>query len=101
MLIQYKRKNKAFPKGKVLEEIPSLDVIVNRFLDTGELIVNSQNTVGYDYDSNTPENIDSVPQDKGLIDLALEGKAVPNTPTVEQELNNQAVTETSNESKTE
>lgn len=101
MLVQYTRKNKSFPKGKVLEEIPSLDVIVNRFLETGELIVNSQDTVGYDYDSNTPENMDSVPQDKGLIDLALEGKAVPNTPTVEQVPNNQTVTDTSNESKTE
>ncbi len=101
MLVQYTRKNKSFPIGKVLEEIPSLDTIINKFLETGELIVNSQDTVGYDYDSNTPENIDSVPQDKGLIDLALEGKAVPNTPTVEQVPDNQTVTDTSNESKTE
>ncbi|MGP1526812.1 MAG: hypothetical protein ACTTI2_05345 [Bacteroidales bacterium] len=101
MLVQYTRKNKSFPKGKVLEEIPSLDTIINKFLETGELIVNSQDTVGYDYDSNTPENMDSVPQDKGLIDLALEGKAVPNTLTVEQVPDNQTVTETSNEGKTE
>lgn len=101
MLAQYNRKNKAFPKGKVLEEIPSLDVIINRFLETGELLVNSQDTLGYDYDSNTPENIDNVPKDKGLIDLALEGKTVPNTPTVEQVADNQPVAESSDNGKTD
>lgn len=80
MLRRYVRKCKSFPKGEFLEAIPSLDKIITKFLATGELDVNSHDTLGYDFDSNTPDDIDSVPKDKGLIDFALEGKAVPNNP---------------------